>query len=247
MRRQAAEEQYRQRRRRAFESASGLLRDALGTVGRDLQLREIESPLNLEIAMLVWGADPTRRVQWPWVNLVNSFRRDAARLELAVWHGDTLCGLALGRPSASRAHGSLHYVEGAPDSGHPLKGQVLGIVLTVLQRYSIVLGAEEMRIDNPLPGSPAHLHGTLRVCAFPTGGPSAISVTEGDAMKAHSRPLFATEEEDGLPPWDVVEARLADRFEPLPWLTPAGLAECARNGEPEISGPIIAEGFPDAD
>ena len=68
-------------------------------------------------------------------------------------------------------------------------------------------------------------------------------------MKAHGLRQF-TDEDGGLPPWDVVEARLADRSKPLPWLTPEGLAalaECARNGEPEISGPETFADFREDD
>jgi hypothetical protein len=151
MSRGAAEERYRQRRRTAFAEATRRLSDAGVAPYDELRLIEIDLTV-IHSAMLVeWGSG--RRVRWNWQELHARFKRNYPdRFELAVLCGNHICAFALGRPSKARTHCSLDYVEASPDQSHPLKGRVLPVVLTALERYCVAIGAHEMRIPEPLPG-----------------------------------------------------------------------------------------------
>lgn len=94
---------------------------------------------------------------WNWRNLVEEFRSDPAALKTALWSGDVLCGMALGRPShrtatRNRERLSVHYMEGNPDPAHPLKRRVAPLLLTVAEVYGRDLGASAIRLIDPLPG-----------------------------------------------------------------------------------------------
>lgn len=96
-----------------------------------------------------WAAHPARQVAWPWeVMAPDQRRRLPTRFELALWSGDVLCGLAIGRVGSSYC--SVEYLEGSPVAGHPLRGQVIPAALTALLAYAKVLGKAEMRLVEPL-------------------------------------------------------------------------------------------------
>ena len=96
-----------------------------------------------------WAEHSARSVAWPWTDMLADYRRHhPSRFELALWSGDVLCGLAVGRTGS--AYCSIEYLEGSPLAGHPLKRQVIPAALTALLAYSAVLGKGEMRLVEPL-------------------------------------------------------------------------------------------------
>ncbi len=69
-----------------------------------------------------WAGHPARSVAWPWDAMVSDYRRHhPSRFELAVWSGDVLCGLAVGR--TGNAYCSVEYLEGSPVAGHPSRAR----------------------------------------------------------------------------------------------------------------------------
>lgn len=103
----------------------------------------------LDAWRLHWARHPARQVAWPWDVMVPAHRRrHPTRFELAVWSGDALCGLAIGR--AGVTHCSLEYLEGSPIPDHPLRRQVIPAALATLLAYATVLGKSEMRLVEPL-------------------------------------------------------------------------------------------------
>ena len=46
-----------------------------------------------------WPGSPHPDADFPWDQLAAKFRRCPRRFEVAIWHGDVLCGLCLGIPS----------------------------------------------------------------------------------------------------------------------------------------------------
>jgi hypothetical protein len=46
---------------------------------------------------------------------------------------------------------ALHYMEGNPDPGNPLRRRVATAVLTALEAYATVLGKTEIHLVDPLP------------------------------------------------------------------------------------------------
>jgi len=91
---------------------------------------------------------PSRQADWDWREVAK--RPKANRFELAVWHGEQLCGLAFG-PADVRFVG-LEYLEGNPDAAHPLKGRLLTIVIATVEAQVVTSGAAEARL---LGGKPA--------------------------------------------------------------------------------------------
>lgn len=96
-----------------------------------------------------WAGHPARSVAWPWDAMVADYRRrHPSRFDFAVWSGNALSGLAIGRTGS--AYCSIEYLEGSPVVGHPLKRQVIPAALTALLAYATVLGRGEMRLVEPL-------------------------------------------------------------------------------------------------
>jgi len=138
-----AERRYGELRRRACAEAE----HALAAAGISAELRGIDaSALD---ASTSWA---DRRVAWPWPSMAADFRRGHPdRFELAIWCQDVLCGLALGRPSPGPSHLGLYFMEGNPDSTHPLCKQVTAVTLTAMNAYAAALGKLELRLVNPFP------------------------------------------------------------------------------------------------
>lgn len=87
---------------------------------------------------------------WRWPEQCQAFRNVYNRFELALWHGDSLCGLAIGRPSRGRQALSVHLLEGCP-APHPLKGAVRFCIMEAAQAYAEELECRELRLIRPLP------------------------------------------------------------------------------------------------
>jgi hypothetical protein len=93
---------------------------------------------------------------WNWDALTCSVLRRPSGFPVAVWSGEQLLGLAVGRASKRRASGghhtlSIHYVETHPDPLHPLRSHILRIVFEAAEQYGEALGAERLRLVGPLP------------------------------------------------------------------------------------------------
>jgi hypothetical protein len=110
---------------------------------------------------------------WDWIEQSAAFRRRPTAFHVAVWSGEMLCGLAVGRLSKKRRDGrrhtvSLHIMEGAPHS-HPLKGMIAPVVFAVAQAYGRLFGATRLRLVSPLPGV-LRLYRQLGFAIARTGG-----------------------------------------------------------------------------
>jgi hypothetical protein len=94
---------------------------------------------------------------WNWPGIVERIRSRPSAFRLAIWSGECLCGLAVGRCSKRRTSGtrhtvSVHFLEGNADSRHPLRGFVAPIALATAEAYGAVVGASRLRLVDPLPG-----------------------------------------------------------------------------------------------
>ena len=95
-----------------------------------------------------WRFTGARRVHWDWLDGYGSFRyRYPKRFELAIWNGDQLISLTLGRPTYHGAGLRLDFIEANQDSN---RIRVLPIVMVALTTYAEALGANEIRIMNPI-------------------------------------------------------------------------------------------------
>lgn len=79
----------------------------------------------------------------------------AAVLPVALWSGDDLEGLILGRASRHRATGIRHtitlsYVERRPEPpASLLRNRVLVLAISVAEAYGGALGASRIRLESP--------------------------------------------------------------------------------------------------
>ena len=78
-----------------------------------------------------WGRHPARLVAWPWDAMVAHYRHHhPSRFDLAVWSGDALSRLGIGRTGS--AYCSNERLEGSPVAGHPREGHLILAALTAL-------------------------------------------------------------------------------------------------------------------
>jgi hypothetical protein len=98
------------------------------------------------------GCHPSGYGGFEWKYLWHRYCRQEVRsFHCALWHGSTLCGLAIGSVPRGHSHLTLRYMEGRPQ-GHPLRGHVARIVLAAAEHYGRALDVPQLRIENPAPG-----------------------------------------------------------------------------------------------
>jgi hypothetical protein len=151
-----AQEHYARIRRTAYAAA----RDealASGRVTVPLRLAECDRHA-LSVWRATWvGPHPSGWGSWDWEQLASSARKRTSAFHLAIWSGDLLCGLAVGRVSDRDQQGhrnaiSIHFIESAHDRHHPLRGQVASLAITAAEAYGRLLGVPLLRLAHPLPG-----------------------------------------------------------------------------------------------
>jgi hypothetical protein len=100
-------------------------------------------------ASAVWENISTRRVNWNWIDGYAAFKfRYPKRFELAIWSNNKLQSLTLGRPTYNGTALRLDYVEASPSKDKDLR--VVPAALFVMITYAEALGANELRIMNPI-------------------------------------------------------------------------------------------------
>lgn len=75
--------------------------------------------------------------------------KDAKGLDLAIWHGQKLCGLCYSTPRKSAICIKIILLQGHPDRSHPLRGLVAPMALLVTDTYARMLGCKEIEIQDP--------------------------------------------------------------------------------------------------
>lgn len=103
-------------------------------------------------------AGQRRPVAFRWRDEVVRVARNShpRRLDLAFYHQNVLCGLAMGRLSNSRECLSFTHIEGHPMGFHPLKGKIVPLTLAAgkifagyVQQECELLSEPVIRIMNP--------------------------------------------------------------------------------------------------
>jgi len=129
-----------------------------GRVTEDLRITDID-----RTAMEAWSGTWMGRRHaahagaWNWSLLMDSMPRRAAILPVALWSGDDLCGLALGRASRHRPTGVRHtvtltHVERRPEPPPvALRGEIVLLSLSIATAYGRSVGASRLRLGYPEP------------------------------------------------------------------------------------------------
>lgn len=136
-----AESRYNVIRKAALAAVS---RQVPAGSGLDFELIN-ERALN---ASKIWGESKKRLVDWEWFNSYYPFKyRHPKRFELALWHKGNLASLSLGRPTYNATGMRLDFIEGNPNYREI---KVFPIVMASLTTYAEALGANELRVMNPI-------------------------------------------------------------------------------------------------
>ncbi|QPL52366.1 hypothetical protein [Vibrio navarrensis] len=97
-----------------------------------------------------WVIPVNRQIGWDWRIVRNQYRRDhMARLELAVWHDDQLCGLMLGKASEGKLVVKINYVQGG-EIDNPMKGFVVPIASRCAELFAVAIEADWVGIQDPI-------------------------------------------------------------------------------------------------
>ena len=151
----AAWERHRNARAAAYETTR---EDAIvhAGLGPELRIADID-----DTALGVWERSWARRKHanggggWNWPEIVRTLPHRAAVLPMAIWHGEDLCGLAVGQASRSRAGRvrhtlSLSFIERRPEPPPvAVRGSVVRLVVSAATEYGKLLGAKRLVLRNP--------------------------------------------------------------------------------------------------
>jgi hypothetical protein len=98
----------------------------------------------------LWREIPERKVDFNWEADTKTYRKMyPKRFELAIWYQNRLESLSLGRPSFNGGRLRLELTERI--AGHSmLKGRAFAITELALIAYANLLGADEIRIMEPI-------------------------------------------------------------------------------------------------
>ncbi|WP_444937710.1 hypothetical protein [Microbulbifer sp. JMSA002] len=98
----------------------------------------------------LWDRIPERRADFDWEANTRAYRKIyPKRFELAIWYQNRLESLSLGRPSFKGTRVRLELIERV--SGYSmLKGRSFAITELGLIAYANLLGADEIRIMQPI-------------------------------------------------------------------------------------------------
>jgi len=95
-----------------------------------------------------WLGHRGRSMDRDWAALSAKFQNSHPKcVNAAIRHDTTLCGMATGAVNQDRFV-ALDFLEGNPNPMHPLKGQVIGIVLTMAEAYRQLIGVPELRLHD---------------------------------------------------------------------------------------------------
>jgi hypothetical protein len=101
-----------------------------------------------EEELAAWQAWPSP--VFDWREVVADFRPYLDRFELAIWSGDMLAALIIGRPSKGNDNLTLHFLERSW-ANNPLAGWVALIATDAADNYARVLEKQHLVLKNPIP------------------------------------------------------------------------------------------------
>lgn len=136
-----AERRYHEIRKTALRAISGQVSPA-----SHLDFRLVDD--KALSASQVWSESKQRLVAWDWFANYGAFKfRYPKRFELALWHKNNLESLSLGRPTYHGTGMRLDFIEGNPNHREV---KVFPVVMAAITTYAEALGANEVRVMNPI-------------------------------------------------------------------------------------------------
>lgn len=148
-----ARRRYGVLRQEAYEATPQVMREIWPSYGLPFSVDDVRfTPIDAPAlqAHRAWPRSPHRIANFNWPREAGRAQRSPSRFELAVSVGETLCGLALGRPSRGDDNVTLWLMEANPGD-HPLKRLVTPIVILCADRYVKVVGKRRLLLESPSP------------------------------------------------------------------------------------------------
>lgn len=90
---------------------------------------------------------------FPWRLIWDQVRTTPRRFDVAIWDGPALCGLAVGMASRGKTNVTIKWLERFDSGENFLKGEVAQIVFTAADHYAKIVGAQWLKVRDPLPGT----------------------------------------------------------------------------------------------
>lgn len=109
-----------------------------------VRLADIDAPC-LDVWRRSW-----RHKEFDWDENAAHFKREVDRFELAIWSGEQLCGLAIGRVSRGPDNVTIHFLE-RRSGDTPLKGRIALLATETADRYAKILNKQRVKLKDPLP------------------------------------------------------------------------------------------------
>ncbi|MGR5287069.1 hypothetical protein ACP3V5_17265 [Vibrio maritimus] len=97
-----------------------------------------------------WILPVDRQIGWDWRQVRDQYRRDhMARIELAVWHDQELCGLMIGKASDGKLVVKINFIQGG-QAENPLKGYIVPIASHCAELFAVAIEANWIGIQDPI-------------------------------------------------------------------------------------------------
>ena len=133
----------------ATETVRG--RQSLITAGIDVSQIRFETITEEAIKEShLWGDEASL---FPWEDVRFWKADDYKGIDISLWFGVELCGMAYATPKQSKLCIKVILLEGKPDKSHPLRGFVAPLVLLAIGNYAALLGCVEIEIEDPAAGA----------------------------------------------------------------------------------------------
>lgn len=160
-----AENRYREYRAEVFKYVKNAL-----TYSDSQYINLMDIDMRALTQARLWDRIPGRKVDFDWENDSRIYRkRYPKRFELAIWYQGRLESLALGRPSYNGSRVRLDLVERLAGNSH-LKGRAFLITELCLIAYANLLGADEVRIMEPINDSVKNYYVSRGYAYVPSSG-----------------------------------------------------------------------------
>ncbi len=144
-----ASQTYQQLRAQILHETLEEFRELMPELAEGLRLKEITENALIAQEQIPEPDDPDRQIGWNWREVRDNYRRNhIARIELAIWYNDQLCGLMIGKASKGRLVFKLNYIQGVGQE-HPLKGQIVPIASRCAELFAISIEADWIAIQDP--------------------------------------------------------------------------------------------------
>jgi hypothetical protein len=147
---------YARLRQQAYDD---IVQEAVEAGGVRVPLRLADTDEETLVAWrTAWRGDhPSGYGNWNWDRILRRAWRRPSAFHVALWSGEQLCGLGVGRLSKRTLVGvrhtiSVHFIESAHDARHPLRRRVAPLVISAAEAYGKLAGASRIRLMEPLPG-----------------------------------------------------------------------------------------------